>query len=81
MLDAYVLGAAGDWRMVATTANGQPAAVVYHRDADGALRADGVVVLTATATGISRVTKFLDPALVATFGQSWPSSRSARQAT
>jgi RNA polymerase sigma-70 factor (ECF subfamily) len=81
MLDAYVLGAAGDWRMVATTANGQPAAVVYHRDADGALRADGVVVLTATATGISRVTKFLDPALVATFGQSWPSIRSARQAT
>jgi RNA polymerase sigma-70 factor (TIGR02960 family) len=81
MLDAYVLGAAGDWRMVATTANGQPAAVVYHRDAEGALRADGVVVLTATATGISRVTKFLDPALVATFGQSWPSSRSARQAT
>ena len=27
MLDAYVLGAPGDWRMIATTANGQPAAV------------------------------------------------------
>jgi RNA polymerase sigma-70 factor, ECF subfamily len=54
---------------------------VYHRDADGALRADGVVVLAATATGISRVTKFLDPALVVTFGQPWPSSWSARQAT
>ena len=54
--------------MIATTANGQPAAVVYHRDADGALRADGVVVLAATATGISRVTKFHDPALVAMFG-------------
>ena len=81
MLKGYVLGAPGDWRMVATTANGQPAAVVYHRDADGVLRADGVVVLTATATGISRVTKFLDPALVVTFGQSWPSSWTARQAT
>ena len=35
MLDAYVLGAPGDWQMIATTANGQPAAVVYHRDTDG----------------------------------------------
>jgi RNA polymerase sigma-70 factor (ECF subfamily) len=41
---------------------------VYHADADGALRGDGVVVLAATATGISRVTKFLDPALVTAFG-------------
>ncbi len=68
MLDAYVLGAPGDWRMIATTANGQPSAVVYHRDADGVLRAAGVVVLAPTATGISRVIKFHDPALVATFG-------------
>jgi len=68
MLDSYVLGAPGDWRMVATTANGQPSAVVYHRNAGGVLRAAGVVVLAPTATGISRVTKFHDPALVATFG-------------
>jgi RNA polymerase sigma-70 factor (ECF subfamily) len=68
ILDAYVLGTPGDWRMIATTANGQPAAVVYHRDADDVLRADGVVVLAATATGVSRVTKFHDPALAATFG-------------
>jgi RNA polymerase sigma-70 factor (ECF subfamily) len=68
MLGAYVLGTPGDWRMIATTANGQPAAVVYHRDADGALRADGAVVLAPTATGVSRVIKFHDPALVATFG-------------
>ncbi|HEX3257763.1 MAG TPA: sigma-70 family RNA polymerase sigma factor [Pseudonocardia sp.] len=86
LLKGYVLGAPGDWRMVATTANGQPAAVVYHRGADGALRGDGVVVLAATATGISRVTKFLDPALVATFGcpgdgQPGPPGRSARPAT
>ena len=68
MLDTYVLGAPGDWRMIATTANGQPAAVVYHRDADGALQADGAVVLAPTATGVSRVIKFHDPALVRTFG-------------
>ncbi|WP_328323745.1 RNA polymerase subunit sigma-70 [Kribbella sp. NBC_00382] len=68
ILDAYVLGTPGEWRMLATTANGQPAAAVYRRDADGMLRADGVVVLTATATGVSHVVKFHDPALVATFG-------------
>ncbi|MBV8956416.1 MAG: hypothetical protein JO179_19930, partial [Solirubrobacterales bacterium] len=68
ILDAYVLGAPGDWRMIATTANAQPAAVVYHRGADGALRADGVVVLAPTATGVSRVIKFHDPALVPAFG-------------
>lgn len=68
VLDAYVLGAPGDWRMIATTANGQPAAVVYHRDADGTLRADGAVVLAPTTTDVSRVIKFHDPALVTTFG-------------
>jgi hypothetical protein len=68
VLDTYVLGAPGDWRMIATTANGQPAAAVYHRNADGALRADGVVVLAPTAAGVSRVVKFHDPKLVAAFG-------------
>ena len=68
MLETYVLGAPGDWRMIATTANDQPAAVVYHRDADGVLRADGVVVLAATATGVSRIIKFHNPTLVLMFG-------------
>ena len=68
MLDAYVLGTPGDWRMTPTTANGQPAAAVYHRNADGALQADGAVVLAPTAGGVSRVIKFHDPALVTTFG-------------
>jgi RNA polymerase sigma-70 factor (TIGR02960 family) len=63
MLAAYVLGAPGDWRMVATAANGQPAAAVYHRD-----RAHGIVVLAATAAGVSRVVEFHDPALVVAFG-------------
>jgi RNA polymerase sigma-70 factor (TIGR02960 family) len=68
MLGAYVLGTPGDWRMIATAANGQPAAVVYRRDSGGVLRADGAVVLAATATGVTRVVKFHDPALVAAFG-------------
>ncbi|MEV0283747.1 sigma-70 family RNA polymerase sigma factor [Kribbella sp. NPDC050820] len=68
ILDTYVLGAPGDWRMIATTANGQPAAVVYHRNANGEFRADGAVVLSPTPTGISSVIKFHDPALVARFG-------------
>ncbi|MEO3873310.1 hypothetical protein ABGB18_31240 [Nonomuraea sp. B12E4] len=54
--------------MIATTANGQPAAAVYHRDAGGELRAARVVVLTTTLTGVSRVTEFHDPVLAATFG-------------
>ncbi len=68
LLETYVLGTPGDWRMIATTANGQPAAAVYHRDAQGTLRADGAVVLAPTATGVSRVVKFHDPALVLVFG-------------
>ncbi|WP_216898446.1 sigma-70 family RNA polymerase sigma factor [Nocardia alni] len=68
VLGTYVLGAPGDWRMIATVANDQPAAAVYHRDANGVLRADGVVVLATTATGVSRVIKFHDPALVGAFG-------------
>jgi RNA polymerase sigma-70 factor (ECF subfamily) len=68
MFASYVLGAPGNWRMLATTANGQPAAAVYHRDANGAFRATDVVVLAATPTGISRVVAFHDPTLVTLFG-------------
>ncbi|GAA4869545.1 RNA polymerase subunit sigma-70 [Actinomycetospora straminea] len=68
VLRTFVLATAGDWRMVGVVANGQPAAAVYRRDPAGALRADGVVVLAPTATGIARVVKFHDPALVPLFG-------------
>jgi RNA polymerase sigma-70 factor (TIGR02960 family) len=69
MLETQVLGEPGDWRMLATTANGQPAAAVYRRGADGVLRASGVVVLSATATGVCRVVAFHhEPALVRWFG-------------
>jgi RNA polymerase sigma-70 factor (TIGR02960 family) len=68
ILAEFVLGKPGDWRMLATSANGQPAAVVYHRDPAGVLRPDGAVLLAGTAAGIARVVKFHDPALVAMFG-------------
>ncbi|MCX4097655.1 RNA polymerase subunit sigma-70 [Nocardia sp. alder85J] len=68
LLATEVLHAAGDWRLLATTANGQPAAVIYRRDSCGTLCASGIVVLGATEAGIARVTAFHEPALVALFG-------------
>jgi RNA polymerase sigma-70 factor (ECF subfamily) len=58
-----VLGSPGDWRLLPTSANGQPAAVGYHRGA-----AYGLLVLTVTPTGIARITAFGDPTLVTRFG-------------
>jgi len=69
LLDKYVLGAPGTWRMLPTTANGQPAAAVYQRDESGVMRASGIVVLTVTATGVSKVVAFHhDPVIVTPFG-------------
>jgi len=62
------LGSQGDWRMIATAANGQPAAAAYLRGADGAYRAYGIVVLTVTATSIGRLVVFGDPGLFRAFG-------------
>lgn len=67
-LRAHVLGAPGTWRMYATRANGQPAFAGYRRDTTGVYRPYGVTVLTVVDEGISRVTSFGDPHLVAAFG-------------
>jgi RNA polymerase sigma-70 factor, ECF subfamily len=64
----HVLGSPGDWRMLATSANGQPAAVDYVRDEHGVYQPYGIVVLTVTAGGISRIVSFGDPGLVTVFG-------------
>lgn len=61
------VGAAGDWRMIATAANGQPAAASYRLGGDGAYHAFGVAVLTVTAVGIVRITAFGAPDLVTRF--------------
>jgi RNA polymerase sigma-70 factor, ECF subfamily len=65
---AQFLGAPGDWRMIATSANGQPAAAAYLRGRDGTHQAFGIAVLTATRTGIARIVVFGDPGLVTKFG-------------
>ncbi|MFF2554447.1 sigma-70 family RNA polymerase sigma factor [Nocardia sp. NPDC058058] len=67
-LSTYILGNPGDWRMLPTRANNQPAVVTYHRNAGGVLTPYGVAVLTATPTGITGVVAFQDPNLVAAFG-------------
>jgi RNA polymerase sigma-70 factor, ECF subfamily len=58
----YVLGAPGDWRMMPIIANGQPAAVAYHRG-----EPFGIAVLTVTRSGISRIVVFGDAGLVTKF--------------
>jgi RNA polymerase sigma-70 factor (ECF subfamily) len=54
------MGAAGDWRMVATVVNDQPAAAAWWHGSPY-----GFAVLTVTATGISGVTLFASPAVQA----------------
>jgi RNA polymerase sigma-70 factor (ECF subfamily) len=68
LTNPQVLGAPGDWRMVPTRANGQPAAVAYLRGPSGAHEAFGVAVLTVAEDGIGRIVVFADPALVTAFG-------------
>jgi RNA polymerase sigma-70 factor (ECF subfamily) len=63
-----LLGPPGNWRMLPTSANGQPAAAAYVRDERGIHRAYGICVLTVTAAGIRRITSFGDPGLVTAFG-------------
>jgi RNA polymerase sigma-70 factor (ECF subfamily) len=62
------LGSPGDWRMLPTSANGQPAAAAYLRDADATHRAFGIAVLTTTRSGIARIVVFGEPDLVTSFG-------------
>lgn len=69
LLETYILDQPGTWRMLPTAANREPAAAVYRRDGTGALLANGVVVLAATPSGVSRVIAFHhQPALVEMFG-------------
>ncbi len=64
----YVVRSPGHWRMLATSANGQPAAAGWVRDESGAYQPYGIVVLTVSGDGIRRVVSFGDPGLVAVFG-------------
>ncbi|MGW4715864.1 sigma-70 family RNA polymerase sigma factor [Nocardia sp. NPDC004260] len=67
-LAEHVLGAPGAWLLFPAAANGQLAAVAYHRQSGCVYRAFGVAVLTTTTDSIIRVTAFGDPDLVTAFG-------------
>jgi len=65
---AQLFTAPGRFRLVATSANGQPAAAGYYRDGSGRCPAHAITVLTVTAAGIARIDTFLDAALFPKFG-------------
>jgi RNA polymerase sigma-70 factor (ECF subfamily) len=64
----HLLGSPGHWRMLPTSANGQPAAAAFVRDEYGNHQPYGICVLTVTDAGIRRICSFGDPQLVTVFG-------------
>jgi RNA polymerase sigma-70 factor (ECF subfamily) len=57
------------WKLVPTEANGQPALASYWTDDDGALHAEGLIVLSFNPEGqISEIASFRDPDLFPKFG-------------
>jgi RNA polymerase sigma-70 factor, ECF subfamily len=65
---ARAMKARGRYRMLRTSANGQPALANYIIDAEGVYRAHSVHVFTVVDGAIARITAFLDPGLFARFG-------------
>ncbi|PZF81393.1 sigma-70 family RNA polymerase sigma factor [Jiangella anatolica] len=60
--------AAGDIRIVRTSANGQPALAQYLRDLDGVYRPFAVQVVSMGTAGITHVAQFFDVGLFGPFG-------------
>jgi RNA polymerase sigma-70 factor (ECF subfamily) len=67
-LAAEAMFSPGDWRLLPTTANGQPSAAAYLRDAKGTYRAYGLALLTCKSGGIARITAFVGAELVVKAG-------------
>ena len=67
-IGAFAIGSPGDWKMAPLQVNGQLGAAAYHRAGDGAYRPFAVVVLATTATHLTRISLFADPALFTPFG-------------
>ena len=67
-LATKLFGRPGQFRLVPTMANGQPAFAAYEREHDGVYRAHAALVLTVAATGIARIVIFLSPGLLRAFG-------------
>ena len=61
-------GGPGDFRLVPTKANGQPAFALYLRGDDGDFQPFTLQVLTLTSAGIAHVANFFDLQLFTTFG-------------
>jgi RNA polymerase sigma-70 factor, ECF subfamily len=66
-LTPRVFTRAGEWRMIHTRANGQPAIGAYRLGSDGLHHAHDLHVLTVAGTAITRMTVFLDSSLFPTF--------------
>ncbi|WP_028934461.1 sigma-70 family RNA polymerase sigma factor [Pseudonocardia spinosispora] len=64
----WVFSMCTDWRMVRTSANGQPALAAYQRAEGGGYRLHTLQVLTVTTAGISRNTVYRDAEVFAAFG-------------
>jgi hypothetical protein len=62
-----VFGVPGQFRPVATAANGQPAFATCQCDRDGGYRAYALQVLTVTSGAVARTVIFLDPGLFGSF--------------
>jgi RNA polymerase sigma-70 factor, ECF subfamily len=67
-LRSHVLRQPGGFRMIPVAANGQPALAAYRRAPGGTYHANGIEILTTSASHITRVTAFLDPSLFRAFG-------------
>jgi RNA polymerase sigma-70 factor (ECF subfamily) len=67
-LATKLFGTPGQFRLIPTVANGQPAFAAYERGHDGVYRAHAALVLTITAAGIARIVIFLSPGLHRAFG-------------
>ncbi|MBM7785634.1 RNA polymerase sigma-70 factor (ECF subfamily) [Tenggerimyces flavus] len=67
-LTRHALFTKGDWKMLPTSANGQPAAAAYVRAEDGTHQPLGIAVLAVAKGGLQGITVFPDPTLVERFG-------------
>ena len=76
-LGIKVMRGMGEFQMMPTAANGQPALAAYQRDQAGVYRAHAIQVLTPSGSGLARIVSFNDPRLFEVFGLPETTDRSA----
>lgn len=79
---AHIVNGPGRLRMVATAANGQPAAAAYRLGEDGVYRAHAIHLLDVVDGSVVRIAAFLTPSLFGRFGlpEVYPAGHTARSA-